>query len=314
MRKMRKEGKMKRFLALIMLLCLVLCGCSTDTLPQSDKLQIVCATFPAYDFAREIAGDKAEITLLIKPGAEVHSYEPTPKDVVRIQESDLFICNGGESEEWLEALLRENMNVVYMMDCVETVAEEEKEGMYVHGEEEGEEELDEHVWTSPVNAALISKEICSRLCEIDAENAALYTANSDAYTAQLMVLDADFHRVIDNAPHKTLVFADRFPMRYFTKEYGLEYFAAFPGCASETEPSAKTVAFLIDRVREEKLPAVLYMEFSNQKMADVICEDTGCVKLPFYSAHNITAEQFEAGVSYLDLMRINLETLKEALY
>ncbi|MDO4816531.1 MAG: metal ABC transporter substrate-binding protein [Bacillota bacterium] len=305
---------MKRFLALIMLLCLVLCGCSTDTLPQSDKLQIVCATFPAYDFAREIAGDKAEITLLIKPGAEVHSYEPTPKDVVRIQESDLFICNGGESEEWLEALLRENMNVVYMMDCVETVAEEEKEGMYVHGEEEGEEELDEHVWTSPVNAALISKEICSRLCEIDAENAALYTANSDAYTAQLMVLDADFHRVIDNAPHKTLVFADRFPMRYFTKEYGLEYFAAFPGCASETEPSAKTVAFLIDRVREEKLPAVLYMEFSNQKMADVICEDTGCVKLPFYSAHNITAEQFEAGVSYLDLMRINLETLKEALY
>lgn len=305
---------MKRFAALIVLLSLALCGCSPDALPHSDKLQIVCATFPAYDFAREIAGDKAEITLLIKPGAEVHSYEPTPKDVIRIQESDLFICNGGESEEWLEELLREDMNVVYMMDCVETVAEEEKEGMYVRGEEDGEEELDEHVWTSPVNAILISGEICSRLCEIDPDNAELYTARCSAYTARLTELDADFHRVIDNAPHKTLVFADRFPMRYFTKEYGLEYFAAFPGCASETEPSAKTVAFLIDRVREEKLPAVLYMEFSNQKMADVICEDTGCVKLPFYSAHNITAEQFEAGVSYLDLMRINLETLKEALY
>lgn len=305
---------MKRFAALIVLLSLLLCGCSPDALPQSDKLQIVCATFPAYDFAREIAGDKAEITLLIKPGAEVHSYEPTPKDVVRIQESDLFICNGGESEEWLEELLHDGMNVVYMMDCVETVAEEEKEGMYVRGEEDGEEELDEHVWTSPVNAILISGEICSRLCEIDPDNAELYTARCSAYTARLTALDADFHRVIDNAPHKTLVFADRFPMRYFTKEYGLEYFAAFPGCASETEPSAKTVAFLIDRVREEKLPAVLYMEFSNQKMADVICEDTGCVKLPFYSAHNITAEQFEAGVSYLDLMRINLETLKEALY
>lgn len=305
---------MKRFAALIVLLSLALCGCSPDALPHSDKLQIVCATFPAYDFAREIAGDKAEITLLIKPGAEVHSYEPTPKDVIRIQESDLFICNGGESEEWLEELLCEDMNVVYMMDCVETVAEEEKEGMYVRGEEDGEEELDEHVWTSPVNAILISREICSRLCEIDPDNAELYTARCSAYTARLTELDADFHRVIDNAPHKTLVFADRFPMRYFTKEYGLEYFAAFPGCASETEPSAKTVAFLIDRVREEKLPAVLYMEFSNQKMADVICEDTGCVKLPFYSAHNITAEQFEAGVSYLDLMRINLETLKEALY
>ena len=305
---------MKRFAALLMLLCLLLCGCTAEHLPQSDKLQIVCATYPAYDFAREIAGDKAEITLLIKPGAEVHSYEPTPKDVVRIQESDLFICNGGESEEWLEALLHDGMNVLYMMDCVEAVAEEEKEGMYIRGEEEEEEELDEHVWTSPVNAALISSEICSRLCEIDPENATFYTAEKDAYTAQLMALDAEFHRVIDNASHKTLVFADRFPMRYFTREYGLEYFAAFPGCSSETEPSAKTVAFLIDRVREEELPAVLYMEFSNEKMADVICEDTGCKKLPFYSAHNITAQQFEDGVTYLDLMRINLESLKEALY
>lgn len=306
---------MKKLIALVLLSCLALCGCASEALPQSDKLQIVCSSYPAYDFVREIAGGKAEITLLIKPGAEVHSYEPTPKDVVRIQESALFICNGGESEAWLEELLQNGMNVVYMMDCVDTVAEEEKEGMYVRGEgEEGEEELDEHVWTSPVNAALISREICSRLCAVDPENAKLYTANCEAYTAQLMELDAQLHRVVDNAPHKTLVFADRFPMRYFTREYGLDYFAAFPGCASETEPSAKTVAFLIDRVREEKLPAVLYMEFSNEKMADVICEDTGCVKLPFYSAHNITAQQFEDGVTYLDLMRINLETLKEALY
>ncbi len=304
---------MKRLTALLMLLCVLLCGCNTEALPQSDKLQIVCVSYPAYDFAREIAGEKAEITLLIKPGAEVHSYEPTPKDIVRIQQSDLFICNGGESEEWVEELLQEGMNVIYMIDCVEAVAEEEKEGMYIRGEEE-EEELDEHVWTSPVNAALISGEICRRLCDIDPENADYYTASCEGYTAQLMALDAEFRRVVENAPHKTLVFADRFPMRYFTREYGLDYFAAFPGCSSETEPSAKTVAFLIDRVREEKLPAVLYMEFSNQKMADVICEDTGCKKLPFYSAHNITAEQFEEGVTYLDLMRINLESLKEALY
>lgn len=304
---------MKRIVALIMLSCLIFCGCATELLPQNDKLQIVCATFPAYDFARETAGEKADVSLLIKPGAEVHSYEPTPKDVMRIQEADLFICNGGEGEEWLESLVSDSMNVVRMMDCVETVVEEEKEGMYIRGEEE-EEELDEHVWTSPVNAALITREICSRLCEIDEVNTEYYTARCDAYTAQLAELDAEFHRVADNAPHKTIVFADRFPMRYFTREYGLEYFAAFPGCSSETEPSAKTVAFLIDRVREEKLPAVLYMEFSNEKMADVICEDTGCKKLPFYSAHNVTAEQFEAGVTYLDLMRTNLETLKEALY
>ena len=201
-----------------------------------------------------------------------------------------------------------------MMDCVETVAEQVQEGMYVRGEEEGEEEeLDEHVWTSPVNAVLISEAICKELCDIDPENTELYNTKLQAYTAQLMELDSQLRLTVKNARSKTLVFADRFPMRYFTKEYGLDYYAAFPGCASETEPSAKTVAFLIDKVRGEKLSAVLYMEFSNQKMADVICEDTGCEKLPFYSVHNITAAQFEAGESYLSLMRQNLITLKEAL-
>ena len=129
-----------------------------------------------------------------------------------------------------------------------------------------------------------------------------------------MELDIDIRTTIMNGVRKTLVFADRFPMRYFTREYGLTYYAAYPGCASQTEPSAKTVAFLIDHVREENIPEVLYMEFSNEKMADVICEDTGCKKLPFYSAHSITAQQFEDGVTYLDLMRMNIETLKEALY
>ena len=138
--------------------------------------------------------------------------------------------------------------------------------------------------------------------------------NYEVYNAKLMELDIDIRTNVMNGARKTLIFADRFPMRYFTREYGLTYYAAYPGCASQTEPSAKTVAFLIDHVREENIPAVLYMEFSNEKMADVICEDTGCKKLPFYSAHSITAQQFEDGVTYLDLMRMNIETLKEALY
>lgn len=306
----------KTIIVLLALICAFsLCACGTEIEnADSGKLQIVCTSFPAYDFARELAGDNADITLLIKPGSEVHSYEPTPKDVIRIQNAELFICNGGESEEWVEELASNCKNIVYMMDCVEAVAEQVQEGMYVRGEEEGEEEeLDEHVWTSPVNAMKICEEICSRLCDIDPENAEFYSANLETYSAELMELDAQFRSVAENARCNTLVFADRFPMRYFTKEYGLEYYAAFPGCASETEPSAKTVAFLIDKVNEENLRAVLYMEFSNQKMADVICEDTGCVKLPFYSAHNISAEQFAAGESYLSLMRQNLETLKEAL-
>lgn len=303
---------MKRLTAILLCLCLMLCGCTAEPEKPHDetKLQIVCTSFPAYDFAREIAGDRAELTLLIKPGSEVHSYEPTPKDMIRIQESDLFICNGGESEQWAETLITPKLNTIYMMDCVDTV-EESADGIY--NAEDGEPELDEHVWTSPLNAIKISEEICNALCKLDTDNAEAYKTNFTAYKAQLMALDREFRQVIKNSGKHTLVFADRFPMRYFALEYGLDCYAAFPGCSSETEPSAKTVAYLIDRVREDKIPAVLYMEFSNQKMADVICEDTGCRKLPFYSAHSVSAEQFEQGVSYLDLMRINLDSLKEAL-
>lgn len=303
---------MKRLIAILLCLCLMLCGCTAQPEKPHDetKLQIVCTSFPAYDFAREIAGDRAELTLLIKPGSEVHSYEPTPKDMIRIQESDLFICNGGESEQWAKTLITPKLNTIYMMDCVDTV-EESADGIY--NAEDGEPELDEHVWTSPLNAIKISEEICNALCKLDTDNAEAYKTNFAAYKAQLMALDREFRQVIKNSGKHTLVFADRFPMRYFALEYGLDCYAAFPGCSSETEPSAKTVAYLIDRVREDKIPAVLYMEFSNQKMADVICEDTGCRKLPFYSAHSVSAEQFEQGVSYLDLMRINLNSLKEAL-
>ena len=303
---------MKRLIAALLCLCLMLCGCTAQPEKPHDetKLQIVCTSFPAYDFAREIAGDRAELTLLIKPGSEVHSYEPTPKDMIRIQESDLFICNGGESEQWAKTLITPELNTIYMMDCVDTV-EESADGIY--NAEDGESELDEHVWTSPLNAIKISEEICNVLCKLDTDNAEAYKTNFTAYKAQLMALDREFRQVIKNSGKHTLVFADRFPMRYFALEYGLDCYAAFPGCSSETEPSAKTVAYLIDRVREDKIPAVLYMEFSNQKMADVICEDTGCKKLPFYSAHSVSAEQFEQGVSYLDLMRINLNSLKEAL-
>lgn len=303
---------MKRLIAILLCLCLMLCGCTAQPEKPHDetKLQIVCTSFPAYDFARKIAGDRAELTLLIKPGSEVHSYEPTPKDMIRIQESDLFICNGGESEQWAKTLITPKLNTIYMMDCVDTV-EESADGIY--NAEDGEPELDEHVWTSPLNAIKISEEICNALCKLDTDNAEAYKTNFAAYKAQLMALDREFRQVIKNSGKHTLVFADRFPMRYFALEYGLDCYAAFPGCSSETEPSAKTVAYLIDRVREDKIPAVLYMEFSNQKMADVICEDIGCKKLPFYSAHSVSAEQFEQGVSYLDLMRINLNSLKEAL-
>ena len=331
---------MKKFFALILIctLCLALCACGQQAqAPETDGgVKIVATVFPAYDFARQIAGDDGNVTLLIPPGSEAHSYEPTPQDIIRIQGCDLLVCNGGESEAWLDEILGgmdREIPAVVMLDCVDALTEEVKEGMQVHGHDHGhndhdhdehdghdhddheehEEEYDEHVWTSPVNAQLICRAISAALCEADPAHASDYTARCTDYCAELQALDADFRSVIANAKRHTLIFADRFPVRYFVEEYGLDYFAAFPGCADDAEPSARTVAFLIDRVREEQAPAVLYIEFSNQNMADIVCEDTGCEKLLFNSCHNVTADQLRGGVTYLELMRGNLETVKEAL-
>ena len=319
---------MKKFFALILIctLCLALCACGQQAQePETDGgVNIVATVFPAYDFARQIAGDDGNVTLLIPPGSEAHSYEPTPQDIIRIQNCDLLVCNGGESEAWLDEILGGMGNeipTVVMLDCVDALTEEDKDGMQVHKhrdhdhdhDEHDDEEYDEHVWTSPINAQLICRAISAALCQADPAHASDYTARCVDYCAELQELDADFRGVIANAKRHTLIFADRFPVRYFVEEYGLDYFAAFPGCADDAEPSARTVAFLIDRVREEQAPAVLYIEFSNQKMADIVCEDTGCEKLLFNSCHNVTADQLRGGVTYLELMRGNLETVKEAL-
>ena len=323
---------MKKVVALILIctLCLALCACGQQAqAPETDGgVNIVATVFPAYDFARQIAGDDGNVTLLIPPGSEAHSYEPTPQDIIRIQNCDLLVCNGGESEAWLDEILGGMGNeipTVVMLDCVDALTEEDKDGMQVHEhhdhehdhdddhDEHEDEEYDEHVWTSPVNAQLICRAISAALCQADPAHASDYTARCVDYCAELQELDADFRGVIANVKRHTLIFADRFPVRYFVEEYGLDYFAAFPGCADDAEPSARTVAFLIDRVREEQAPAVLYIEFSNQKMADIVCEDTGCEKLLFNSCHNVTADQLRGGVTYLELMRGNLETVKEAL-
>lgn len=304
---------------ILLLLCSVmmwsLCGCgSAEIEDNTSGLVIVSTLFPAYDFSRVVAGDYGNVKLLVPPGSEAHSFEPTPKDIITIEKCDLLVCNGGESEAWLEEILEgldNDIRVIYMLDCVDAVTEEIKEGMQTR--EEGGEEYDEHVWTSPVNAAHITREICASLCEIAPEHAEAFTTNCENYCAELYKLDAAFRETAESGSTDTLVFADRFPVRYFVEEYGLNYYAAFPGCADDAEPSAKTVAYLIDRVRDNNTPAVLYIEFSNQKMADIICEDTGCKKLLFHSCHNISADELKDGVSYLELMRANLDTLKEAL-
>ena len=319
---------LKRILPAVFALLLLLSGCTPPA--DTDELTIITTAFPAYDFARQIAGEGANIRMLLSPGAETHSYEPTPRDMIDIQNCDLFIYAGGENEAWVTDMISsleiDDDNVIAMLDTVTPLCEETVEGMesdhhhHDHDEACGHdhhhdtEGYDEHVWTSPNNAALISRAIADKLCAIDPANASRYNARCEDYKARLTELDAAFRSVIGSANRRTLVFADRFPVRYFTEEYGLEYFAAFPGCSADTEPSAATIAFLIDKVKEQSIPVVFSIELSNGRLAAAVAEATGAKVLTFTSCHNLTKEEFESGATYISLMEQNLANLQEALY
>ena len=345
-------------ISVMLILVLLLSGCSGQngtavdksaqgTAEESGKISVVTTIFPPYDFVREIAGEQVELKMLLKPGEESHSYEPTPQDIIAIQESDVFIYTGGENDVWVEDILSSMPDsdclTLKLVDCVDTVEEEHVEGMkesaghthedpdseaqadgeepdedHDHADESEEEahsvhEIDEHVWTSPVNAALIVEQIKEVLIEADPSNRAAYEENAAAYEAELSELDREFREVAENAQGNLLIFGDRFPFRYFADEYGLDYYAAFPGCAGDTEPSAATMAFLIDKVKEENVPAVLKMELSNADIANAIAEATGTEVKVFYSCHNLSADDFENGETYLSMMQKNVETLKEVL-
>lgn len=292
------------------------CGESEDT----QGISVVSTIFAPYDFAREIAGRNASVKMLISPGSDSHSYDPTPKDILAVNNCDVFIYIGGESDRWVEEILSSvdnpDMKVIKLIDCTEELYHEEyKEGMehdHDHGDEE-ESEYDEHVWTNPRNAAIICEKISEALCEVDADNAESYNANLTAYKAELSSLDEAFKEVVENGARKEIIFGDRFPLIYFVKAYGLDYYAAFPGCSSETEPSGATIAFLINKVEDDEIPVVFHLELSTGKIADTICEATGAQKLQFNACHNVSKDDFEAGVGYLELMWQNVETLKTAL-
>lgn len=321
---------MKRILPLL-LAVLLLAGCAGGNQPDTETnesgtgepegLRIVSTVFPGYDFARAVAGDLAEVTLLLPPGMESHSYEPTPADILAVQECDLFICLGGESDAWVDTILsavEPNGEILRMMDCVELLEEETVEGMESQEHDHDENglgevmELDEHVWTSPRNAADITTAIGETLAGMDGSNAEIYRENAAAYAGELENLDQRFADFFAGVEHPVMVFGDRFPLRYFVERYGVEYYAAFPGCSTQTEPSAATVAFLTEKVKTEQIGTVWYIEFSNHLVADSIAEAAGADTALFHTCHNVTQEEMDSGATYISLMEGNLERLQQA--
>lgn len=306
---------MKRLLTLLLCAALLLCAFACHK-PQTDsgKPTVVCTIFPQYDFVRQIAGDRVNLVMLCKPGSEVHGFDPTMSEMSMILECDLFIYVGGETDRWTEDLLHKNgrdLNAVALVDLVETVDEELVPGM--QGEAEDEPEADEHVWTSPRNAVRIVEGLSDALCVLLPDEADAMKANTAAYVKELESLDSDFHTMMQTAKRSTIVFAERFPFRYLCDDLGLRYYAALPGCSSNEEVSLSTVSYLIDRVRDEQIPYVFTIEFSDGRIAQTIADAAGCGILELHSCHNVSRADFEAGITYLDLMRQNLANLQKAV-
>lgn len=321
MKSERMKSSLGKGLALLLALLLAATALADSQESHAGKagatpLAIIATVFPAYDFAREIAGERATVRLLLPPGSESHSYEPTPQDILAIQNADLFVYVGGENEHWVGEILasmgEKAPTALAMLDCVATLEEEYSESMEDNHNDHASE-LDQHVWTSPKNAKRIVQALTQALTRQDSAGAALYAAREESYLAKLDELDAAFTEVVEGGVRRKIIFGDRFPFRYFANDYGLSYDAAFPGCSEESELSPQTLISLIREIRKEGIPVVFYIEFSSQKTAGILAEETGAKPLLMHSCHNVSAEEMDAGATYLSLMWDNAAALKEAL-
>lgn len=316
-----------------------------DEETSDERLSVTTTLFPYYDFVRQIAKDRVKLRLIIPSGMDSHSFEPTPADIIAIQNSDLFLYNGGEMEQWADMVLdsvgHSGLRAEAMMDYVDIVEEELVEGMEdeeghehgsgdayqdahgheEHGRQEAEHvpgqlhaiEYDEHIWTSPVMAMEIVRVIGRLLEEEDPEHRAFYRENTRQYLAELEALHQEFLEVMDGRKQDLIVVGDKFPFRYFADTYHLSYRAAFSGCGGEAEPSARTIAYLIEQVRENGLCAVYYLELSSHRVAEIIGEETGVKPLLLHSCHNVTRREFDEGITYLQLMEQNVNNLRIGL-
>ena len=332
---------MKKFLgviAAVLSVAIIFVACSNgrnnneNTTKNNDdntKLSIVTTIFPEYDWVRQILGENqanVDLTMLLDKGVDLHSYQPSADDMVKVSKCDLFIYVGGESDTWVDDALKsaqnKNMNVINLLDVLgNSVKEEEQvEGMQVEEEEEeGEEEgpeYDEHVWLSLKNAKTLCSSIADALCEIDSKNADVYKKNLNEYTKNLDALDKEYQQVVNGAKYDTLVFGDRFPFRYMVDDYSLKYYAAFVGCSAETEASFETIKFLANKVDELGVTTVLTIEDPKHKIAQTVVENTKEKNqkiLALNSMQSVTSDDVKNGETYLNVMQSNLDVLKQAL-
>ena len=296
---------MKRIFLLMLSAVLCLAGCE-EAPKDNSKINIVTTVFAPYEFASEVAGDKAEVTLLLKAGTNPHTYEPSPKDMAEINNCDIFIYSGGENDAWAERIIDSADKEIIKIKMVD-LCEKAESG---HSHDEGNH-YDEHVWTSPLNAVKITNEICRVLSEFDEKNKGYYKDNAEIYIKELYGLDSKLKGIVEESETDTIVFGDRFPFLHLAKEYDINYVSPFKGCADEAEPDAKTVAEIWRKVREDNIKVVFYTELSDRKMAETLCEGTNAKPLLLHSCHTISAD--EKNETYLSLMEKNIENLKEAL-
>ena len=324
--------RMKKYISILIAAVLIVCllsACGPKPAQPEDNgssIRIVTTIFPVYDWVMNILGDNPgglEVTLLLDSGVDLHSFQPTVDNIRKISTCDFFVCVGGASDEWVDDVLSEaenkDMTVIGLLDTLgDSIKEEELvEGMKAEPEEEGDEpEYDEHVWLSLRNASVLVAAISDKLQTLDPENAEIYRKNAAAYSEKLDALDKQYQEAVSSAKTKTLLFGDRFPFRYLTDDYGLEYYAAFAGCSAETEASFETITFLAGKTDELSLGSVMTIEGSDQKLAETIIQTTKSQNLKILSLdsmQSVTAKDIEQGVSYLSIMEKNLSVLEEAL-
>lgn len=295
---------MKKIL-FVLITVFLLTSCSVNKEYQNNnKINITTTIFPYYDFSLQISGKSADVSMLLPAGSDSHSFEPTPKDIIQIADSDVFIYTGGESDSWIEDILKDINNPE-----LKTI----KISEFFPSVSEHSHTIDEHYWTSPQNAIKICEKIKEILCEIDSENKNIYENNFSDYKLKLNELDNEFKNVKTYAKRNILVFGDRFPFKHLTDAYNIEYASAFPGCSEETEPDMKTIMSLIELVKKDNVPVVFYTDFSNHKIADTICAETNAELSMLRSCHTITNDEFLSGITYLEIMNDNLSKIKEAL-